>query len=727
MSDSTKSSRTGNFSAYSELITGLLTGVSAVAFFRPNGRCQWISEKSAGLKLKLAASETLRTGRSNRHLDSDEFVTFALPLRSRHEILGVLALTLSQADSDTWDMTVDRVEATLKPVITVLTNELGARPPEPKSKVLTERTEELEWLFSITSELRSGSSDTAVEQLLEAAVERIEASYGGLAIPEKRLNLTFASPSRGSPGAAVAYQQTHPHLMNLIQRQRKPLILNKPPAGADGAHHQKILALPVTSQHGKITGFIAFFKGAADPDFGRRAQYLGRHIARQIGALLDSQYDLATGLLTRVAFEERARQQLESCTETTHSVVYVDIDQLHVVNEQFGYEAGDELIVRIADLLRAPLLPSDAIAARASGDRFLIFLPGQDSTQAYDCAVGLQKAIGEFSLGSSGKPMSCSLSCGVSRLLRGEQPVSRAIAAAELACKTAKERGRNRCEVYLDVDASMMRRRSDITGLGMLKDALANDRLVLFAQKIVSIRDPHKVTGIECVARIATEDGRILAPAEFMPVAQRYKLLKQVDTWVIRKALSVLSPFAGMLLHSSMLVSINISGQSLSDKTLLSDIVSWIRASKVPPGRLMFELNETVAVSNLAPAEQLMRGLQKMGCRFALDDFGTGLNSLSYLKNLPVQCVKIDGSFVRDLATNPRSAAMIGAMVQLADALKIDCIGDFVESEAIFRALRELGVEQVQGAYIHQPERLERYLEACGDAESERIRNSMLE
>ena len=711
-------STTSNFPSYDSLIRRLMVGVHVVGFFRPNGKCVWISAKKAGLNLMLVVTEVLRTGRSVRNVESEESVSFALPLRARHDIVGILALTVSTNESDNWDMTLERIESALQPVVTVLAHELAVRTPPTKAKVLTERTEELEWLFSVTSGLRSGSGENAaVQQLLGAAVERLKASYGGLAMTEKRLTVTYISPTRGDPAAALAYAQAHPHLMSFVQRQKKPLLINKPPPGRADLSKHKIMALPIF-QTRRVTGLIAFFKANDHADFGRREQYVGRHIARQIGALFDSQYDLATGLYTRVAFEQHVNQFLNGRADRTHSLVYIDIDELNVVNEAFGYEAGDELIVRVADLLRPPALPADAIAARTAGDRFLLFLPGYDTAAAQGCAVNLQKLAAGVALGMGSRRMQLAFSCGISRPLQVDEPVGRAIAAAELACKTAKERGRNRCEVYLDVDESMMRRRVDITGLGRLREALSEDRLELFGQRIAPIDDVSATAAVECLVQMRNADGSLVPTDELISTAQRFKMLKEIDEWTIKNALSMLAPHASMMLYSGMQITLNLSGESLNDEHLLARIAIWVRASNVPPGRITFEVAETAAVSNLRVANKLMRDLRQMGCRFALDKFGTGVNSLSYLKSLPVHSVKIDGSFVRDVVTNPGSVAMVRAIAELARDLGMKSVADLVESDAVLAKLRALGVDFVQGGRIHHAQELKSWLDAQAQAVS---------
>lgn len=703
----------------------LVLNCQAAGVFGADATTLWQSKTGFDSSLGQSVRGVLRSLRPAKLLIAGKWEIHVLPLMHGNRAVGALAVRVAMgapASREGSQPGSAGIKAALKPVIAVLTHELRSRPTARRSLELTERTQELEWLFRITADLRSDNRDTAaVEQLLAAATERMGAVYAGIAIPEKRINLTHVQDGQVE-FAQLAYQKAHPHLMKYVQQQKKPLLLNKSPAGHAELSACKLLAIPVTSQSGKVIGLVAFLKSSRSADFGRREQYLGRHVARQMGALLDSQYDLATGLYNRVAFEQQVNQFLENTADTVHSLVYVNINQMHAVNETFGYDTGDEVIVRVAGLLSTPLLPSNAFVARAAGDRFVVFLPAHDVEAAQACAQALQKEAERVVFGTGKQRIALSLSCGVARINNNERAISRIIAAAELACKTARERGRNRCEVYLDIDQSMMRRRSDVSGLAQLKDALDNNRLCMYAQKIAPIADVQGTSGMECLVRMLDDDGSIVSPNVFMSVAQRYQLQQEVDAWVIQNSLKLLSAYASSMLHSGLYASINISGQSLSDAGFLERVADWVRGSRVPPGAITFEITETAAVSNLAHADELMRTLRQMGCRFALDDFGTGVNSLSYLKSLNVQRVKIDGSFVRDIVTNPRSEAMVRAVVQMANNLGVDCVAEYVADRAIYNKLLPLGVGYVQGYFIHEPEPLADVLKAYAVEESQRVR-----
>lgn len=715
--------------SYVELVERLVPATRAVGFFDRSGQCCGCSHDALRNELEalaLRCMEKTPPAAAGRIL-SNGLLVAALPVQHEGRLVGALSVALTKETNQAAEALLASARAALQPVANVVAPVLQSATRPTKTQVLTERTEELEWLFSITAQLRSGSTEcAAIEHLLAAAVERMQASFGGIAIPEKRISVTHGD-SLATPDATLAYQSAHPHLMRFVQRRRRPLLINTPPPQRPDLAHVRLLALPLELRHGAVAGLIAFLRPISDPPFGRRQTYLGRHIARQVSAMLDSEYDLATGLFNRSALEQHVGRARSASPREADSLIYIDIDRLHLINDTFGFDSGDEVIVRIADLLHPPHVPSDAIAGRIAGDRFVVYLPGHDAAQAQIKAEGLRREAERITAGNDQQRIALSLSCGIARLGAEPHSFARYLAASELACKAAKDRGRNRSEIYLDIDQSMIRRRSDISGLARLRDALDHNRLRVYAQKIVPVGDRSRASGVECLVRLVEEDGTIVSPAAFMSAAQRYQQLKQVDEWVIRNTLELLAPFASVLFHSGMYASINISGQSLGDEAFLKRIEQWIRNSNVAPGLITFEITETAAVSNLQRSDELMRDLKRLGCRFALDDFGTGVNSLSYLKSLPVDRVKIDGSFVKDIATNPRSEAMVRAVVQLARSLEIDCVAEFVHSDAVLKKVRDLGVGYAQGYLMHEPEPLANVLRALTNDESRRVRKLSLE
>jgi diguanylate cyclase (GGDEF)-like protein len=409
------------------------------------------------------------------------------------------------------------------------------------------------------------------------------------------------------------------------------------------------------------------------------------------------------------------------------SVIYIDVDHMHVVNELHGFELGNELIVRIADLMAPPLLPAGAVAGRISGDRFAVILSDTDTHAAAKVAAQLQAAAARIAIGPTQEAVDVSVSCGVAALVDMPQGFARALAAAELACKSAKKRGRNRVELYACEDDSMMRRHDDVIAVGQLRSAFKSDRLLLYAQPIVPLQKPELPGSFEILLRLRAPDGEIIAPGSLINAAQRYQLLPTVDRWVAERALQTLTPYRSVLKSRGISISINVSGQSIGDEAFIRRFTDQLKAADLPHGSVTVEITEQAAVTNLARANDMIHRLNTMGCRLALDDFGTGANSLTNLKSLDIARVKIDGGFVRDILTNTRSQVTVRAIVELARGFGIDTVAEFVETQAIADAVRKLGVDYAQGYAFGKPEPLKDALEALSRDESRRLHALFLE
>ena len=425
--------------------------------------------------------------------------------------------------------------------------------------------------------------------------------------------------------------------------------------------------------------------------------------------------DAATGLYTRQALERLFREQSSTPAPQPYCVIYADIDRLHLINEAHGFEYGDEVIKSFAGLLGSPLLPKSALAARVSGDCFLIALPGCEPRAAKMIASRVKdtaaKVIGG-KLSASGKASEISVSCGVAAVHDTPDGFSRAISAAELACRAAKDHGRNRVELDDANDMSLVGRHSDVLAVGMLREALkSSSQFLVYAQKIVPLHDTERPCGYELLLRLPTADGIIASYGDYTRAAQRYQLMVPVDRWVAEHALAKLAPYATTLHRLNLTISINVTGQSVGDPDFMRLLTTHLERSGIPAHNLMLELTEQAAVANLTQAGELLTEFCRAGGRIALDDFGTGSNTLSSFKGLPVARIKIDGSFVRDLQTNQRSQATVEAIVQLAKSIGADTVGEMVETLEAAEKLRELGVDYAQGYAFGRPEPLDGVLD----------------
>ncbi len=658
-------------------------------------------------------------------------LTIAIPmLRSSGRLLAVLCAQFPTGEAERLGAhptatVVDRV----RPALDCLQRELSSRRARnSRSTALAERTAELEWLFELSTESKGpGSEQRALERLLAKAATRLQSLFAALIIPDKRIAMEYVADDPAAIPLRDVLTQMQAHLLTWAHRRERPLISNGVATPREGVRPCKIISVPIASKSGRIIGVVVFLNPATAADFRSRHAFLARHLGRQVTTLLEAQFDLMTGLLTRAALEERFSEIESAGGNEARSLVFIDIDRLHLVNELHGFELGDELIARVAQLLGPPILPDDSPVARVGGDCFAVVLSNCDPQGAAEIAKRLQTAAGQVRIGLSQEPVEVSVSCGVAALVSMPKGFARALAAAEIACKAAKDRGRARIELYACEDASMMRRHDDVLIVGQLRDALKSDRLALYAQKIVPLRDREKRGGYELLVRLKTADGSISTPSEFLSAAHRYQLLPSIDRWVVGRALQTLSAYRSTIMQAGASFSINVSGQSIGDEAFIDQLIAQIRRSGVPPSALTIEITEQSAVSNLATAAGLMRRMRSVGCQVALDDFGTGMNSLASLKGLPVSRIKIDGSFVKDLLTNARSLATVQAILALARSLELDTVAEYVETEALAARLTLMGIDYGQGYIFGKPEPLEEVLSNLQIEESQRLRALALE
>ncbi len=363
---------------------------------------------------------------------------------------------------------------------------------------------------------------------------------------------------------------------------------------------------------------------------------------------------------------------------------------------------GDSLLGQIGELIRHRL-PPGAFASRISGDRFAVLLPTQpDDAEGF--AEALRKGVEQLSAVHGNSRLRTSISIGVALLDTSAGELMHSLAAAETACKAAKDRGRNRVEVYKANDISLARRFEDINIAGQVRAAIEANRLQLYSQLILPFAHtenprPH----YELLLRMLDEHGNTVGPDRFLSAANRYQLMADIDRWVIDKAIDSLTPHAAVLASGAVSFAINFSGQSLNNEKFVDFLLERVRGSGLDPGVFCFELTENAAIRSMARAELLIRKLRDLGCGVALDDFGTGLSSLSYLRQLPVTMLKIDGSFVRDILKDPRTESMVRAIAQLARGMSIATVAEYVETDEIRTRVSTLGVDYGQGFAIGRP------------------------
>ncbi len=417
-------------------------------------------------------------------------------------------------------------------------------------------------------------------------------------------------------------------------------------------------------------------------------------------------HDSLTGLINRSEFENRVKEALELSRQNDrqNALCYIDLDQFKLVNDTCGHSAGDELLKRLAGVLHN-LMQNKDLVARLGGDEFGILLHDCDQAQAQKMAETVREALHEMHFKWDDKIFDVSGSIGLVMINRLSGSLSELLSAADLACYAAKDSGRNVVNVYHADNVEIAEKYRQMQWLPRIREAIKNDEFELAIQSVESMgKDTSPRIIYEFLLRWPQEDGSLVSPGLFIPTAERYDLMRDLDGWVIENAIAAVAQLKTRLQHpADQMYTINLSGQSVCDPTLADFIISMLRRFRIDPQSICFEVTETVAIANFSIANEFINSLRGLGCRFALDDFGSGLSSFGYLKQLPLDFLKIDGLFVRDMLNDPVDLAMVRTINDVAKVLKLQTIAEWVEDEATLNSLKSIGIDYAQGFHISRP------------------------
>lgn len=414
-------------------------------------------------------------------------------------------------------------------------------------------------------------------------------------------------------------------------------------------------------------------------------------------------HDALTGLVNRYEFEHRLNLLLDEMdSDTHHALLYIDLDQFKIINDTCGHTAGDELLRHLAHVLKTQVRENDTLA-RLGGDEFGVLLENCPREGAQRIAEGLLDAVSNFRFSWQEKSFSVGASIGMTLIDDTYSSPVEVLSAADVACYTAKDMGRNRINLYQHDDADVSRRRGEMEWVSRIQSALEEGRFKLFKQFIVPL-DESQGRGKYCefLVRMYEEDGELIIPGAFIPAAERYNLMTNVDRWVIRHVMEFIAGPQSSIKQGE-LAFINLSGLSINDGNIASYIREQIHANGIDPGKICFEITETAAISSFNEAYNFIEEIHELGCKFALDDFGAGMSSFSYLKALPVDYLKIDGDFIRNMDKEPMNYEIVKAVNNIGHAAGLTTIAEFVETDSVMDSLREIGVDYVQGYIIDKP------------------------
>ncbi len=455
-------------------------------------------------------------------------------------------------------------------------------------------------------------------------------------------------------------------------------------------------ASPIRDGKGDVTGGVLVFHNVSEArELNRRLSYHASH-------------DILTGLVNRREFESRLERALKSAKarEAAYALLYLDLDQFKIVNDTCGHAAGDTLLHQLGNLLKAKIRWRDTLA-RLGGDEFGVLLESCNLDEAMQTAEALRAAIGEYKFMWDDRAFRPSVSIGVVPITADNEDVAVLLSAADSACTAAKEAGRNRIHSFQENDIDLMRRRREMQWAARINTALEENRFELFRQTIQPLQVDEGGAHYEILLRMRDENGGIISPGLFIEAAERYGITPAIDRWVIRNS------FRWLVSDSDererlYLCSINLSGQSLGDEKFLPFVIDQFQMSGLDPTKICFEITEHAAVASYSQVIRFINALKELGCKFALDDFGTGMSSYGYLKHFPVDFLKIDGTFVKEILHDPIDREMVRSINEIGHLTGKQTIAEFAENEEIITMLKGMGIDFAQGYGVSEPKRVTR-------------------
>lgn len=486
-------------------------------------------------------------------------------------------------------------------------------------------------------------------------------------------------------------------------------------------HFATSLPVPRGDEVGRLVSSFASMRNAIQHSQGQLKQEIRNHkrTAQKLykekeRVSYHASHDALTGLANRRELELRLSNALTMARQhgSEHALLYMDLDQFKIVNDTCGHIAGDELLRQLSIILEHSIRKGDTLA-RIGGDEFGVLLENCDRHQALEISIKLRESVQEFRFRWNSNVFNVGMSIGVVMIDKDSESLTQLLSTADTACYTAKDMGRNRVHFYEPGDTELARRHGEMQWVARLHRALEEESFILYCQPIVPANPGGKSSShLEVLVRMQDENGDMVPPGSFIAAAERYNLMNQIDRWVVSNV------FATLLGHlrtaeqeEGARFAINLSGATLNDEGFLNFVDDQFRSFDIDPARICFEITETSAIANLSNARNFIYSLKEIGCKFSLDDFGSGLSSFAYLKALPVDYLKIDGQFVKDITRDPIDYAMVKSINEIGHVMGMHTIAEFVENQEVMMKLRAINVDFVQGYAIEAPFPLSDYFQ----------------
>ncbi len=705
-----------DFRKYAALVKSMLSGATAVVVCDQKGKRVWSLAKAAPdifvtplTKLTEAVPDWPNTGLAIRRCTVDPstsaYVTSVCG-EDKQPLAGLFVLVEHVQGAGGFDY--KRLSDGMHQMARMLGDEIQLMAElASMTEELSRRYEELNLIYNTEDNVKYfDEGQDAIRNLVKNTCEFLDVAFSAVVMADKKIMISHSSRKRSIEDSERLTELVQGDVYDHIAFRKEVVVHN------GGRRYRemlegvdcRLLGCPVFDENREVIGALFLAEPEESDDFTSSDRKLLQVMAHKASRIIQSNYDSLTGMITRNGFEYHLETALYVVRykQVAHCVLNLNIDRLHVVNDTCGHHAGDELIRRVAEVVREQLGDEDVVA-RVGGGEFGVLLAGRSSEEGMEAAERIRAAVNLIEFVRDQRRFEVSVSIGVSTMESASDTVLSVLSAAEVACAAAKELGRDRAQLFQTDNTMLVRRKAQIHWLGKLHSALREDRFQLYCQPIAPV-DPDNPHGhTEILLRLEDEEEGILTPAVFLGSAERYNLMPAIDRWVIRGTLKTLAKNLPRSVLRDNVWAINLSGQTLSDSNFMQFVLDETSRAGIDPGSICFEITETAAVANLKAAGRFIAELQKKGFRFSLDDFGSGLSSFAYLKALPVNYLKIDGSIAKEVVADRISASMVGAITQIGRDMGVETIAEFVENDAIEQKLAQLGVNYLQGYNIGKP------------------------
>ncbi len=574
---------------------------------------------------------------------------------------------------------------------------------------LEERYEELNLVYD-TDDKSDGldNGPEVLQSLVQNCTDYLDVAMAVLILPREDLTLFHHNTKHTIHYVHSILLQLKNGLFPWVEENKDSLVMNELTDSLRASVlpdvPYKIVCCPILLANDVVSGILVTLNPNYSRDFTNSDRNLLETMSRKAAKVAMANYDSLTGLLKRNGFEYLLGNALSSAqTEgKTFCVLHIDIDGMRVINDTASTKAGDKLIVEVGRVVREKIRDTDSVA-RLTGDKYGVLLDSCSLEMSCSIADNIRIAIHEINFNWDNQAYDTSACIGVAEMNADCESIQSVSAAAELAVNVAKEQGRNIVQVYQMGDTQLQRRKGEVHWVRNIQTALHRNDFELYSQMIQPIDNSSNPLHFEILLRMLDKEGGVISPGQFMPAAERFRLMPNIDAWVIENSFKMLTEATNYADVLDYIWTINLSGQSMNEPNLVDLITSLVKKYQIPPKVICFEITETVAVNNLKDAKYLMGILKNQGFQFALDDFGSGLSSFAYLKSLPVDYLKIDGAFVKGIVDDPFTDAIVRAINQVSQVRGLETIAEFVETPDIVRCIKEIGINYAQGYGIAVP------------------------